>query len=231
MKTNIRKQRGFTLVELLVVIAIIATLAGIATPVLMGQKKKGDLTKATLNAKQIGYAMFNFDEEFGSFPDTFTVEDLDDGAVLNGSGVGSSNGFFSQLIAAGHVDQEEPFYCKANFTKVPDNNRKTSSDILKAGEVGFSYVMRDSSKGLSSSVNSAIPLIVAASNGTAGKYDRSVYNKKAVVLRVDMSAAALSVDENNDIKLKGGVDLLSTDEGSPFKESAIDNPVIVDPQF
>ncbi|MGB1874861.1 MAG: type II secretion system protein, partial [Akkermansiaceae bacterium] len=60
--------KGFTLVELLVVIAIIAALAALSTPVVLKQQKKAALAEAINNAKQIGYLMKDYDDQFGSFP-------------------------------------------------------------------------------------------------------------------------------------------------------------------
>ncbi len=75
MKTNQHKRRGFTLVELLVVIVIIASLAGLTAPMVIRQRKKADQTQAISNARQIGLALFEFESEFGSYPDTrATVE-------------------------------------------------------------------------------------------------------------------------------------------------------------
>lgn len=230
MKTNIHKSAGFTLVELLVVIAIIVTLAGVATPVLLGQKKKGDHAKAVQNAKQVGYALFNFENDFGRYPDTNTLDDLDDGAIV-AAGTSTSNAFFSQLIAAGYVDQEAPFFAKTAFTVEPDNIKNTASTILDEGEVGFSYVMRSSGVALNSSVNSAIPLVVApASLDSAGDFDRNVYNKKAVVLRIDMSVTDPRINDQNRITLRGGNDLInSTSAGTVWNDSGITSPVVVVP--
>ena len=122
MKTNTRMATGFTLVELLVVIAIIVTLAGVATPVLLGQKKKGDHAKAVQNAKQVGYALFNFENDFGRYPDDATATDLAD-EDLSLSSASGSNEYFSQLVVSGYVDQEAPFYCKTDFTVEPDNDK------------------------------------------------------------------------------------------------------------
>ena len=92
MKTNNRKLRGFTLVELLVVIVIIAALAGLSAPMILRQRKAADRTEAINNAKQIGLALLEFDQEFGGFPDDDTAESVADatGSSLNLSG-GKSN--------------------------------------------------------------------------------------------------------------------------------------------
>jgi len=228
MKTNARMASGFTLVELLVVIAIIVTLAGVATPVLLSQKKKGDHAKAVQNAKQVGYALFNFENDFGRYPDDNTVDDLDDDAII--SSAGDANEYFSQLIAGGYVDQEAPFFAKTSFTIEPDNDKSTASTVLEAGEVGFNYIMRSSGVGLNSSVNSAVPLICAPSDGTGGqKFDRNVYNKRSVVLRIDMSVSDYSINADGDITLKGGTKLLDTGTGTVWDDSSIASPVMIEP--
>lgn len=226
MKSNTRMATGFTLVELLVVIAIIVTLAGVATPVLLAQKKRGDHAKAIQNAKQVGYALFNFENDFGRYPDDNTVDDLDQDAVTKQGS--DANAYFSQLIAGGYVDQEAPFYCKTDFTVEPDND-KTSGNILEAGEVGFSYVMRSSGTALNSSVNSAVPLIVAPSSFEADDtYNRNVYNKRSVVLRVDMSVTDPGINEEGVISVKGK-NLFATGSGTVWDDSNITSPTVVHP--
>ena len=228
MKTNTRMATGFTLVELLVVIAIIVTLAGVATPVLLGQKKKGDHAKAVQNAKQVGYALFNFENDFGRYPDDNTEDDLDTDAIV--SAATGSNLYLSQLVAGGYVDQEAPFYCKTAFTIEPDNDMSDANNLLASGEVGFSYVMRSSGTGLNSSVNSAVPLLCAPSDGTgAGTFDRNVYNKRSVVLRIDMSVTDPRINDDGDITLRGGLGLLETGAGSVWDDSNITAPELEEP--
>lgn len=67
MKTNVKTRRGFTLVELLVVIVIIASLAGLTAPMVIRQRKKADQTEATNNARQIGLALLEFENDYGSY--------------------------------------------------------------------------------------------------------------------------------------------------------------------
>ncbi|RYD29397.1 MAG: prepilin-type N-terminal cleavage/methylation domain-containing protein, partial [Verrucomicrobiaceae bacterium] len=69
MKTTYQTRRGFTLVELLVVIVIIAALAGLTAPMVIRQRKKADQTEAVSNARQVGLALFEFETEYGSFPE------------------------------------------------------------------------------------------------------------------------------------------------------------------
>ncbi|MDB4512561.1 prepilin-type N-terminal cleavage/methylation domain-containing protein [bacterium] len=75
-------RKGFTLVELLVVIAIIAVLAGLATPAILKAKKSADKAKTISNAKQIGIAMTEFDNQYGEFPSDVTRDLLEDEGVV-----------------------------------------------------------------------------------------------------------------------------------------------------
>ncbi|HEX5790118.1 MAG TPA: hypothetical protein VFY13_03145, partial [Luteolibacter sp.] len=127
------------------------------------------------------------------------------------------------------IDQEKPFYCKTAFSQEPDNKR-SSGKMLEAGEVGFSYVMRGSGRGLNNTVNSAIPIVLAAASGNNdGKFDRNVYNKKAAVLNIDMSVNQLTLNDQGEILLKGGDKLMDTGSDSIWSDSAITDPTVVDP--
>ena len=115
MRTNPIRRRGFTLVELLVVIVIIASLAALSVPMIMGQVKKAAKAEAISNSKQIGIAMFEFESEYGSFPDAGTLADLVlafPTPAVTGLAGADSNGYFKQLLHAGIVQSEEIFFAK-----------------------------------------------------------------------------------------------------------------------
>lgn len=233
MKMNPARTRGFTLVELLVVIAIIVTLAGVGVPAIIAQKKKGDRAEAVNNSKQIGLAMFNFNEEYGSFPSeatgTAVAENNPDSGMTFGTS--SSNDYFRQLLAAGQIDQEKPFYAKAPYTKKPDNIM-TASKALAAGEVGFAYIMASNTEPLSSSGNSARPLIAAAVyNGQSdGTFDPDVYEKKAVVLRMDNSASIENIrTSDKKVTVGGGKTLLQGGDKDTVWGADV-NPILKAPQ-
>ena len=120
--------RGFTLVELLVVIVIIAALAGLTAPMVMRQRKKADQTEALNNAREIHKALFEFDVEYGSFPDKETQSQVREAteSPLAQSGGTSSNDYFRQLLAQG-LGNEKMFYAKTADSKKPDDIYNTAA--------------------------------------------------------------------------------------------------------
>jgi len=222
------------LVELLVVISIIATLAGVGVPVIMTKIKDGARAEAIGNIKQVGLAMFSFDQDYASYPsaDTVTQVTTNTGTDLTIAGPTKSNDYFRQLIAAGYIDSERSFYAKGTYTLKPDNVMKTTSCLAK-GECGFAYIMDTGDKPLSSAGNSGRPLLAtsvfkAASDGT---FDPDVYAKKAVLFRIDNSAVAESIRPSDMKVLIGAKTLLDSGDGTVWYDSATSSvtPTIVPP--
>ena len=219
MKTNVKTRRGFTLVELLVVIVIIASLAGLTAPMVIRQRKKADQTEATSNARQIGLAMFEFETEYGSFPDART-EDLlqnEDGYTL---GSGSSNAYFRQLLAADITQSEAMFFAKSKRSpRKPDGNID-GAEALKAAEVGFGYIL-DGTNGQSTAGNPARVIAAAPLLAASDDFDPDPYDKNAVVLRIDNSVASLRINEENQAILSGGATpVLLLDAGGIWGDAA-----------
>jgi prepilin-type N-terminal cleavage/methylation domain-containing protein len=204
MKTNKSLRRGFTLVELLVVIVIIAALAGLTAPMVIRQRKKADQTEAVNNARQIGIALMEFENEYSTFPDDTTataVKDATDTALVSGT---KSNDRFRQLIRAGIAQSEAMFYAKAAYTKKPDGLLNTDIQALAAGEVGYGILM-DGVKGLSAAGNPSRPIVAAPFKlAMDGTFDSDFFDSKAVVLRLDNSVTSLPiVSTTGNVKING----------------------------
>jgi prepilin-type N-terminal cleavage/methylation domain-containing protein len=214
MKTNHKSRRGFTLVELLVVIVIIAALAGLTAPMVIRQRKKADQTEAVNNARQIGIALFEFETEYGSFPDDDTAQTVaanTDTTAVSGQ---TANDRFRQLVRAGIAQSEPMFYSKTSYTKKPDGIFNTDQQALSKGEVGFGIMMNSNGSGLSASGNPSRPVVMTPfANGLSGeKFDYDVYDGKAVFLKLDQSVTSLPVIKSSGLVKISGKNLTQTGE-------------------
>ena len=208
MKTSKWTRKGFTLVELLVVIAIIVALAALATPAILKQRKKMDMTQAISNSKQVYLVLMDFENDMGNFPDPDLARENDD---LEGFSSSTANQLLGQLIAGGYTKSEEIFYAKGGNpagNKKPNDVISPRTEILQAGECGFAYVMvtGDGSgpRGLSTSDNGGLPVICAPvqSGGSDAVFKPEPYDNRGVYLRVDGSARNERLNQtNNKVKV------------------------------
>lgn len=233
MNMHKKLKGGFTLVELLVVIVIIAALAGLTAPMVMRQRKKADQTEALNNARGLGMALFEFDVEYGRYPDTTTQPLVAErtGSELASAGGTSANAYFRQLLAANIANSEQIFYARTEFSVKPDDVFGTAAQALEAGEVGFGYIMRNATTAFSSAGNPARPIACAplSFDGavSTSTFDRDVYDGKAVLLRLDNSAVSVNVNQEGQAIINGR-DLLATGTDTVWGTGSA--PVIVAPE-
>lgn len=189
-----------------------------------GQRKKAEMTKAMMNAKQLFLLMVEFDQDFGAFPNDETAEADQD---LNGYQGKFSNDYLGQLIAGGYTHSEEIFYAKGGSStdQKPDNQFRTKAQTLAAGECGFAYV-----KGQSVSNNTGRPLLCAPMTGKGVKFDPKPYSGKAVVLRIDGSVKTYTINKDGEVILPNGKGLFENGAGTVWGENGFKKEMLVFPK-
>ncbi|MEI6674079.1 MAG: prepilin-type N-terminal cleavage/methylation domain-containing protein [Verrucomicrobiota bacterium] len=229
MKMHAQPQRGgFTLVELLVVIVIIVTLAGLATPQLIKMIKKGDQMTAISNGKQMMASMIEFNNEYGSFPDKETAKAVTErtGSPLSLTG-DTANDYFRQLIAAKILKSEDPFFAKTSISRTKPDNKYTGTEALKAGEVGFGYIMNGMVALSNDDPNRIIAVAPLLNNSAKGDFDADPMDK-AVMVYLDASVKLLDIRDDKKISMGKGKTLLDYGEGTIWGEDI--KPVIKVPK-
>jgi hypothetical protein len=214
---------AFVLFLALVVVALI--------PTVVKQQKAADRTTALSGIRQMGMSLFEFDSEYGSFPDDTTALKIPEkqraGYKLTGD---HSNDYFRQLIVVG-LKSERPFWCKTSFSPKEPDDDCTPSKALQAGEVGYSYIMASPGKGQASYQDPGRPLVLAPSlNAQADwTFDFDAYDGKAVVLKLDNSATALNIDPATNFAKTGltGRYLQTTGKDTPWSTM---EPVLLAPE-
>jgi len=156
------------------------------------------------NARQIGLALFEFETEYGSFPNDSTAAAVKKdhpthGLDLTGT---SSNAAFRQLFAADMTSSERMFFAKIPASIRPDD-LITPREALKKGEVGFSYI-----SGLSSADGPLTPIVLTPLIPGTTKFDPKPFKGRAIVLFIDNSVRSFDIEDDGHIYDKG-LDLLS----------------------
>lgn len=164
------------------------------------QKTKANQTSAVSHLRGIGLASFDFESEYGSFPDDRTALLLAPKNTRNLDLTGSSsNAYFRQLIISGVVPSETIFYATTGYTRKPDETMDSRTTMLAAGEVGYGYFM-DGGSGMKTEEGSpgrpvaCAPLAFDGHSVSATRFDSETYDGKVVILRADNSVTSLNID-------------------------------------
>ena len=155
--------------------------------------------EAVNNARQIGLALFEFEYEYGAYPNAVTVAAVQKatGTTLL-LGTKTSNDFFRQLIGGNFTSSERMFYTsKILGGRRPDDNI-TGTEALKKGECGFASLL-----GASVTDNPRRPLVAAPMIRGTDRFDPKAYEGKAVVLRMDNSVTSFNIDKDGHIRIEG----------------------------
>ena len=229
------KKSGWSLGMWLLFGILVLLVMGALAPMFYGHRGRhnSDPREAVHNARQLGLALFEFETEYGSFPDETTatkVRQKTGTRLLLGNT--SSNDYFRQLVAAEIVSNDRLFYAKTAFSKKSAGSEKPSDWILDPGTVGFGYLMNGKSA-FTSVGNPGRPLACAplAFDGksvSSQQFEFNRYDGKVVVLRIDNSVASLPIQKDTRLAiLGGGKTLLQT--GLDTVWSSTEHPVIVPP--
>ena len=154
-------------------------------------------TEALSNIRQVGLCLFDFEIEYGRFPDSTTIPAVQaaTGSTLD-LGNSSSNDLFRQLLATS-AKSETIFWTKApNQPKKP--NDIFGSDALVAGECVFTYIT-----GLTSKSHPDAPILMTPVIHGTWKFDPKPFKGHAVVFFTNVSAMPLPIDKNGDVILNG----------------------------
>ncbi len=179
-----------------------AVFCGLTAPIVIRSHKNPDLTEAVSNARQLGLALFEFENEYGKYPDASTIAAVKRETAMDlDLGTKSSNDFFRQLLAAGFTSSEKMFYAKIDGVRKPDDNF-TKAEALKKGECGFSYL-----SGLSMKGNPSRPIAVTPLIPGTDRFDPTKFDGYAIILIMDTSVSTMPIGKDGHV-LYGGKNLL-----------------------
>ena len=184
-------------------VLFVIVLLIIGPPLLRPTHRRADQTEAISNARQIGLALFEFESEYGAYPNTTTkaLVEKEHGTAIDLTG-SSSNALFRQLFAAQITQSEQMFYAKTKDSKRPDGDI-TPGHLLEPGENAFSYIT-----GLTTADDPATPIALTPLIAGTKKFDPKPFKGRAVVLFVDNSVRSYDIAKDGHIYDKG-INLLS----------------------
>jgi prepilin-type N-terminal cleavage/methylation domain-containing protein len=118
------RNRGFTLIELLVVIAIIAVLIALLLPAVQQARAAARRTQCKNNLKQIGLALHNYVDVYGSLPMGY----VDRGTPNGPTNMDGGWAWASMILPM--IDQA-PLYNKFNFSYFPHGDNGGTSIVAQ----------------------------------------------------------------------------------------------------
>lgn len=183
-----------------VLAVIIFVLAGLSRPKVIRCPKNAPQTEAVSNLRQLGLALFEFETDYGAYPNDNTKLLVNQkhpghGHKLSGK---SSNALFRQLFATNIAGSEQMFYAKVPGVKKPDNDA-SPGEALRKGEVAFAYIA-----GLTTKGNPSRPIAFCPVIPGTDRFDPKPFEGKAVALRIDNSVSSYTINQDGHITDKEG---------------------------
>ena len=184
----------------------------LSAPVILRAHKAAERAEALNNMKQIGMMLFEFDAEYGQFPDAATIPAVKAATstplTLDDK---SSNQLFRQLLTDRRGVSEKPFYAQIPGSRRPDDVFNTDATALQKGECAFAYVA-----GLSTSSEPSTPIVMTAMIPGQPLFDTTTkWGKKGLVLRLDLSTTPMQIDHGGRV-LNGGPTRDLLDPAQPY---------------
>ncbi|MES2660761.1 MAG: hypothetical protein V4689_19200 [Verrucomicrobiota bacterium] len=173
-------------------------LVMVVIPFVQRQRVKAIQTYAVGNSRQLGMCLYEFESDYGKFPDasTITAVKAKSGSLLP-LGIKTSNDYFRQLLASGIVQGESFFYADIADSRKPDDRMEPGRAIEK-GECGYCYLM-----GLSSKGNPSRPIAVTPLIPGTDRFDPKPFGRKAVLLMLDNSVTSRPIQKDGHVLMNG----------------------------
>lgn len=174
-------------------VSALGCVAVLSAPRLIRQRKGGcGQSPEVSNLRQIGLALFEFENEYGSLPDPSTIARVQGktGLMLS-MGTTTSNDYFRQLLEAGIASNETMFYARLPSSSTKPDDIFTAGEALKKGECSFTYLL-----GARASDNPGRPLVVAPMIPGTDRFDPKPFNGKALILKRDNSVTFTTIDKH-----------------------------------
>lgn len=235
---NEERKRGWSFGEFLLLGLLLFMIVGFLAPWLISRNNhsrgRSDLREAVYHVRQLGLALFEFEKEYGSFPDGATAAKVrqKSGTQLD-LGNTSANDYFRQLVAAQMVTSDQLFYAKTAFSKRPGKPAELGQWRLEPGTVGFGYLMNGKSgfnnkEGNPGRPLACTPLAFDGKTVSNEQFDVDLYGIKAVILNMDNSVICYPVSLRTRLIARGsGKTLLQT--GPDTIWGSTESPVIIPP--
>ena len=135
--------KGFTLIELLVVISIIAVLIALLLPAVQAAREAARRAQCVNNLKQIGLALFNYENSIGTFPPGY-IDYQNNPIYTPDLDMGPGWGWAAMLLP---FLEQQPLYNAINFslgitvtTIRPRSQQHGRGDVVERLPVSFGWL-------------------------------------------------------------------------------------------